>query len=100
MSQRVRLECKYSGCNCYQNHSVYKNNIEICSNCGHGSCWHRLIQSSVSQFISPRCTARVPKYSCYNKYGNIPIQIFTPEPPLPVAIAVPVYCASIELLPI
>lgn len=98
---RLRSECEFSGCGCIENISTYnRNGIEVCDNCGHGSCWHKLLSTSKSQFTSSRSCARIPYYSSNKERGDIPMQVFTPVPPIPIAVAVPVYCASVELLPI
>jgi hypothetical protein len=99
--KRVRSTCEFSVCRCLVHRYIYNiNGIETCANCGHGSCWHKLVDSSKSQFVSSRSCTRTPIYSFYDNMGNIPVYVFTPEIQLPIAIAVPVYCSSLELLPI
>jgi hypothetical protein len=71
----MRLECEFKNCPCYKH--IGRPGVP-CGICGHGACWHRV---DLTQFESPRASARKPRY--------IPstITIFVPllpqVPPLP-----------------
>lgn len=52
----MRLYCEFLGCPCSQH---VGGRDSRCSNCGHGSCWHKRANT---QFNSSRSTARRPLY--------------------------------------
>ena len=87
-----RVGCEFSHCNCRH---YLKGRSLLCRECQHGKCWHQLVYRS-TQFDSPRLSARRPRYY---EYSRVP-RIFTPRAPmLPIVVAEPIYCATVELLP-
>jgi hypothetical protein len=86
----MRVECQYRSCSCTKH---IGHTYEICGQCQHGACWHRL---DTSQFKSSRAPARRALY--YN-IVSIPESMQLPEvPPLPEL--TPRYCTQVKRLPV
>ena len=63
MYYKNRGKCEYNYCNCVKH--ILKKGTEICSNCNHGSCWHKKLSTdncSINSFLSPRKMARTGFY--------------------------------------
>ena len=80
--------CEFKNCKCIDYKHTKKN---LCDNCNHGKCWHKIIYSSRSQFESTRLPARKPFYKT--------IRIFIPEAIVLGPVIDCNYCSSIDDLP-
>ena len=95
---KKRGKCEFTICKCTTFEKKYSNNtssLNICKSCNHGKCWHK---SNIlyNAFISPRQFAHKPIYTIFNNN----IRIFTPIA-LPEAILItPIYCYSVDGLPV